>query len=377
MKPRKLLNFFAISAFLLVLSSGHAVYATGNDFTRADGEISGASFSLFRPENWNGDLVLLVHGSIPGEFEALASELVAGGFGVAFTALPPGSGEGSALKDITIATRVVEAQFTSHFGPPGQTYLFGFSRGGHNMSQLLETSPAKYSGMLSICGGNGGTQLQWDYFFTARILFDYYFPGVLPGTPERMPPLDLDTFLGTIAPDVITAISLNPLAAIEMASVDQYDLRYNDLEELVSGIVQSLAIHSIGVNDLLSAANGNPFDNTRINYTGTGDDVALNAGIVRLRADQPARQYLRVWYEPNGSVGSTPVLLLHTSRDPIVPESANNDKYEALVQSTGNEDFLVRRVVDRFGHCTFSPAEIASSFTDLIAWVEAGIRPIQ
>jgi hypothetical protein len=162
-----------------------------------------------------------------------------------------------------------------------------------------------------------------------------------------------------------------------MASVDQYDLRYNDLEELVSGIVQSLAIHSIGVNDLLSAANGNPFDNTLINYTGTGDDVASNAGIVRLRADQPARQYLRVWYEPNGSIGSSPVLLLHTSRDPIVPESANNDKYEALVQSTGNEDFLVRRVVDRFGHCTFSPAEIASSFTDLIAWVEAGIRPIQ
>jgi pimeloyl-ACP methyl ester carboxylesterase len=377
MKPRKLLNFFTISACLFALSSGHAVYADGNDFTRVDGEISGASFSLFRPENWNGDLVLLVHGSIPEEFEALASELVAGGFGVAFTALPPGSGEGSALKEITIATRMVEAQFTSHFGQPGQTYLFGSSRGAHNMSQLLETSPAKYSGMLSVCGGNGGTQLQWDHFFTARILFDYYFPGVLPGTPERMPALDPDTFLGTIAPDVITAISLNPLAAIEMASVDQYDLRYNDLEELVSGIVQSLAIHSIGVNDLLSAANGNPFDNTLINYTGTGDDVALNAGIVRLRADQPARQYLRVWYEPSGSIGSSPVLLLHTSRDPIVPESANNDKYEALVQSTGNEDFLVRRVVDRFGHCTFSPAEIASSFTDLIAWVEAGIRPIQ
>ena len=376
MKPRKLLNFCTVSACLFALSSGHAVYAGGNDFTRVDGEISGASFSLLRPRHWNGDLVLLVHGSIAEEFEELASELVSGGFGVAFTALPPGSGEGSALKEITIATRVVESQFSSHFGQSDQTYLFGFSRGAHNMSQLLETSPAKYSGMLSICGGNGGTQLQWDYFFTARILFDYYFPGVLPGTPDRMPALDLDTFLGTIAPDVIDAISLNPLAAIEMASVDQYELRYNDLEELVSGIVQSLAIHSIGVNDLLSAANGNPFDNTLMIYSGTGDDVALNAGIVRLRADQPARQYLRVWYEPNGSIGSTPVLLLHTSRDPIVPESANNDKYEALVQSTGNEDFLVRRVVDRFGHCTFGPAEIVSNFAALVSWVETGGTPL-
>lgn len=370
MEPRKLLNF-AIPACLFVLWSGPAACADGH-FTRVDGEIAGASFSLFGPENWNGDLVLLVHGSIPDQFEALAPGLVAGGYGVAFAALPAGSGEGSALKDMTLATRRVESRFTSHFGNPDRTYLFGFSRGAHNASQLLETAPAQYSGMLSICGGNGGSQLQWDYFFTARILFDYYYPGVLPGTPENMPALDLDAFVATVAPDIITAISGDPAAAIELASVDQYALRYDDFGELVSGILQSLAIHSIGVNDLLDAATGNPFDNSLVHYTGTGDDLALNAGIARLRADQQARQYLRVWYEPHGSIGSTPVLLLHTSRDPVVPESANNDKYEALVQGTGNEDFLIRRVVDRFGHCQLTPAEIGSSFAELVMWVEEG-----
>jgi pimeloyl-ACP methyl ester carboxylesterase len=375
MKRLKLLSLSALCACIFVLSPQQVAYANGVPFTRVDGEIAGTSFSLLKPVEWNNDLVLLIHGSITQEFEELASQLVGEGFGVAFATLRAGSGDGSALKEITVATRVAEAQFTSYFGNPDQTYLFGFSRGAHNMTQLLETSPARYSGMLSICGGNGGSQLQWDYFFTARILFDYFYPGVLPGSPDRMPAVDLDAFFGTIAPEVINAILLNPFAAIEMAAVDQYDLRYDDFEELTSGIVQSLAIHSIGVNDLLRAAKGIPFDNTLVTYTGTADDTALNAGIVRLSAEQPARQYLRVWYEPNGSIGSTPVLLLHTSRDPIVPEMANNDKYEALIQGTGNENFLVRRVVDRFGHCTFSPAEIATGFAELVAWVEAGKKP--
>lgn len=343
--------------------------------TRIDGEIAGAPYSLFRPDNWNEDLVLLVHGSISSEFEALAPGIAAQEFGVAFATLEPGLGEGSALKEITNSTRQVEAQFTARFGKPQKTYLLGFSRGAHNMVQLLETTPTNYDGMLSICGGNGGPQLAWDHFFTARVLFDHYFPGVLPGTSLAVPNLDLDDFFATVAPDVITGILMNPLAAAEMAAVDQYALEYDDFGELASGILQSLAIHSVGVNDLLQAAHGNPFDNVGVTYTGTGDDLTLNASVARLQADPPARRYLQAWYEPNGSIGGTPVLLVHTSRDPIVPESLHNDKFAELVNSAGSSDLLVRRVVDRFGHCTFSPEEIGASFADLVLWVEAGIKP--
>lgn len=350
-------------------------HSSDDGFTRIDGQKAGVDYSLLKPDNWNGDLVLLVHGSIPDVFEALTPGLVGEGFGVAFSELPPDLGEGSALKQITLSTRKIQALFGSSFGQPNQTFLFGFSRGAHNMTQLLETSPARYDGMLSICGGNGGTQLQWDYFFTARVLFDHYFPGVLPGNPLNMPPLDLDAFFTTVAPDIFFAILADPLAAVEMASVEQYGLRYNDFNELIDGIIQSLAIHSIGVNDLLNAAHGNPFDNTQVVYSGTADDQSLNQGVTRLNADPQARQYLRVWYEPSGSIGRTPALLLHTSRDPFVPELANNDKYEALVQSAGNGDYLVRRVVDRFGHCTFSELEIAGAFAELIFWAKTGVAP--
>jgi pimeloyl-ACP methyl ester carboxylesterase len=346
-----------------------------NEIARVDGHVANAPFTLLMPEVWNGNLVLLVHGSIPEEFEALGQGLAAAGFGVAFATLRAGLGGGAALKEITIHTRIAQAQFSSHFGQPDRTFLLGFSRGAHIMTHLLETAPAQYSGMLSICGGNGGAQLQWDYFFTARVLFDYYFPGVLPGTPLQMPPLDINGFMDTVAPDVIDAILANPAAAADMAEVDQYALQYDDFNELVSGILQSLVIHSTGVNDLISAAHGNPFDNTAVAYSGTSDDQALNRDVARLSAKPQARKYLQVWYEPDGTIAGVPVLLLHTSRDPIVPESGNNDKYEALVQAAGNETSLVRRVVDRFGHCSFTDEEIAGSFTDLVVWAVAGIKP--
>ncbi|HEX6386337.1 MAG TPA: alpha/beta hydrolase, partial [Anaerolineae bacterium] len=283
--------------------------------------------------------------------------------------------EGAALKEVTINTRIVQAQFTKHFGKPGRTYLYGFSRGAHNMTKLVETSPARYDGVFTVCGGNGGSQLQWDYFFTARVLFDYFFPGVLPGDVLNTPELDQERFFAEVAPIIADAIVANPSAAEEMAAVDQYDLQYNDFNELVSGIVQSLWPHTVGVNDLLLAARGNPFDNTQTVYTGTRDDEALNAGVARLSAEPQARNYLRVWYEPDGSIAGTPVLALHTTRDPVVPERPNNDKYETLVQSTGNADFFVRRRVERFGHCTFGGPELLGHFLDLVTWAETGVRP--
>jgi pimeloyl-ACP methyl ester carboxylesterase len=323
--------------------------------------------------------VLLVHGSYPEIGDALAQGLAAQGFGVAHSTLPGLAGEGTALQEITIKTRIVQAQFTSEFGSPERTYLFGFSRGAHNMTNLLETSLAHYDGMLSVCGGNGGSQLQWDYFFTARILFDYYYPDVWPGNalglPEGGPEL-LDGYLAQVAPRVASAIVANPGPAYQMAAVEQYGLSYNDFGELVSGIVQSLAIHTIGLNDLLQAANGNPFDNSETVYSGTAYDQALNAGVARLSADPQAQAYLRVWYGPTGAIAEMPVLLLHTTRDPMIPEQRNNEKYASLVQGTGNGDFLVRRTVEGFGHCPFSGEELLGiHFPALVTWVETGVPP--
>jgi hypothetical protein len=371
-----------LASALLPLPGSTSMIAQANEggFTRIDGEIRGYPYSLFRPNNWNGDLVLLVHGSLPEfydfHFEKLAPELAAQGFGVGFTSMgqETGSGEGAALKEVTLNTRLVQAQFTAQFEAPNRTYLYGFSRGATNITQLLETSPVHYDGVFSVCGGNGGAQVAWNYFLNARVLFDYYFPAVIPGDPLNSTVSDLDGFF-MLVPDIIAAIVTNPNAAIEMAGVDQYALVYSDFNELIGGIVESLAIPITSVNALIHDIGGNPFDNTGTTYTGSSNDAALNAGVARFTADQRATNYLRTWGKPNGSIGGTPYLVLHTSGDSIVHERFHNDYYQSLVQSTGNIDYFLRRVVDRTGHCTFSNEELAAHFSDLVNWVETGVKP--
>ncbi|MEJ2601956.1 MAG: hypothetical protein P8172_01450 [Gammaproteobacteria bacterium] len=364
------------SILILALAMLPVLSARG-DYLRVDGEHVGHTYSLLRPDgaDWNQKLVLLVHGSIPQVFESLAPVLLAEGFGVAFVTLADGTGEGAALKQTTLQTRFVQTRFAVEFAKPRETYLLAFSRGAHTMQKLLETSPVRYSGALSVCGGNGGSQLQWDYFFTARLLFDHYFPGVLPGTPTRLPEISVDEFLGVLAPKIAGAVFADLGKAQEMASVDQYALAYSGPFELAEGIVFSLAVHTIGVNGLIEAANGIPFDNRTVEYAGTGDDQALNAQIARIAGDQQAHRYLDVWYEPRGSTAGTPVLLLHTARDPGAPEALNNDRYSELVAGAGNQSYIERRVIDRFGHCVIDNAEVASALADLVGWAERGAIP--
>jgi pimeloyl-ACP methyl ester carboxylesterase len=317
--------------------------------------------------------VLLVHGSIPWLFEIFAQVLVDQGFGVAFTTITdiPGPAEGQALKEVTLNTRIVQNQFTANFGHPTRTYLYGFSRGAHNMTKLVETTPEHYDGVFVACGGS---PVAWNHFFTARVLFDYFYPGVLPGDPLRSPINDFDSYYLEIVPLIAAAIKHDSEPAEKMAEVDQYGIAYSSTDELINGIVDSLAVHTAGVNSLIAAAQGNPFDNTNTVYTGTSDDAALNAGVARIKADPQASNYLSTWIEPNGNLGGTPFLVLHTSRDWTTPERFN-DIYEALVESTGNGEYYHRRVIDRFGHCAFSFAELMGGFADLVNWVETGVKP--
>jgi hypothetical protein len=175
-------------------------------------------------------------------------------------------------------------------------------------------------------------------------------------------------------PLIVAAIEHDTEPAEKMARVEQFGIAYSSEDELIDGIVDSLVVHTAGVNSLIAAAHGNPFDNTNTVYTGTSDDTALNAGIARIKADPQASNYLRTWIEPNGDIGATPYLVLHTSRDWTTQERFN-DLYEALVNNTGNGEYYHRRVIDRFGHCAFTFEEVMGGFADLVNWVETGVKP--
>ena len=68
------------------------------------------------------------------------------------------------------------------------------------------------------------------------------------------------------------------------------------------------------------------------------------------------------------------MVMLSNSRDPVVP-GFHRAAYSGLVAAAGHSDLLVQRTVNRYGHCEFTDAEIASAFFDLVVWVEFGFKP--
>jgi pimeloyl-ACP methyl ester carboxylesterase len=77
--------------------------------------------------------------------------------------------------------------FTSKFGEPNRSFLIGHSLGAQVVQALAEMYPGQYNGALAMCGVLGGTRLQTDYIGHTRALFDYFYPGVLPGDVIEMP----------------------------------------------------------------------------------------------------------------------------------------------------------------------------------------------
>jgi pimeloyl-ACP methyl ester carboxylesterase len=355
---------------------------------------AGAPFALFRPAGWNGDLVLYAHGfvdpaapvalpdSAPVEvapwFVELRDTLLFAGFAVAYSAYAE---NGWAVENGAQLTDRLPKLFAAHFGKPRRTYIIGRSLGALIALRLVERARPWYSGALALCGPVGGGRLQTDYIAHTRVLFDFFFPGVIPGDVLNVPAgLDFSTLIG----DIVDAIQANPQAAVALASVDQVRLPFTNFPELVNSIVRVLAYHILGANDLLARTGGvSPFDNTAVTYTGLGPfDAVVNAGVGRFAAGDRALDFLVASYQPVGQL-RLPVLTLHTTLDPDVPvvhQSALGDIVAAANPAKRNgkppkRDWLAQQHYDRYGHCNFTPAEAASAFLGLVDWVESGARP--
>lgn len=373
---------FVVLAVLLLLPQHPAEASVdithGDGFTQVDGDFLGAKFRLVRPDDWNGDLVVLLHGLVPrnapltlppvghGVFDPISDGLLARGYGVAYSSYRV---NGYAVREGTTDSRLTQFIFSLFFGRPNDTYLAGFSMGTHIGQRLVEITPRKYAGFLAACAALGGSTIQIDYFSDARVLFDYFYPNVLPGDVLTS---DLDFFVDVV-PLVLDALITNPVPAIEMASV--LGIGWTNPEELVDGVISSLIGAGGGTMDMQDKARGNPYDNTGKVYSGSSNDDALNGGVGRFESDRRSERYLRRYYDPRGRLRHTEVLHLHNTRDPIVPLDLHQPVYQQLLEENGDAERYFVRTVDRYGHCNIQVDEFLTSLDDLVEWSNTGVRP--
>src|SRR5213592_3910105 len=308
--------FVVVPVLALVVSSGTAV-ATHSALAidEATGVINGAEYAMFVPPAWNGRLILYAHRfvdpdaaiALPDAAPAdvapwvvqLRETLLSAGYAVAYSSYAE---NGWAVKDGAARTHELRDLFSSRFGAPTHVYVMGRSLGGLITVFLAENFPGAYQGALALCGPLGGGRLETDYIGNVRVLFDFFFPGVIPGDVVHVPPMEYSPS-SPVVKAIVAAILAEPHTAIELASVDQIELPYRTLTELVLSIVRPLGYNIRGTNDILARTGGqSPYGNVNVWYTGLAlYDPVVNAGVGRFVAQPAGIRYLDDYYRPHGN----------------------------------------------------------------------------
>jgi pimeloyl-ACP methyl ester carboxylesterase len=332
----------------------------------------GALYRICFPSTWNGDLVLYAHGYVAPHHEiALPDDQVGGqsvsgtvtGLGYAF-ATTSYRANGLVAPEATEDLVELEAAVRRLYRPdPVRSVILGFSEGGLVATLAAERYPAIFDGALAGCGPIGNFRAQLDYIADFRVVFDYLFPGLIPGTALDVPESVRDRWDDVYIPAIVVALAANPASARELIAVTEAPVAGDDLRSIAETTIGLLWYNVFGSADAQQRLGGQPFDNSTRVYAGSSDDVALNAGVARFTANPTALAAL-ARFETSGSL-EVPLVTLHTTGDPIVPFSQAS-LYGAKVAPSGGSDLLTQITVERHGHCTFQAPEVLSAFTTLI-----------
>ena len=142
---------------------------------------------------WNGAVVVFAHGFVvPGAPLAVPlDQLTIGGafLPAAFNALGYGfaassySKNGLAIVQGVSDTRDLVQNILQPSLHPKRVYLIGASEGGLVAALSAEQLPQVYNVAGAACGPIGSFQGQVNYFGDFRVVFDYFFPGLIPTSP--------------------------------------------------------------------------------------------------------------------------------------------------------------------------------------------------
>lgn len=347
----------------------------------------GTKYHITMPEQWNGGLIVYAHGFIDAaepiglpvkdDIEPLRNMLVSNGWAVAYSSY---SRNGFAVREGVLDTHHLNHQFIQRFGQPDRTFLIGHSLGGAVCVNLAEFYPQQYDGVLTVAGMIGGSQAEIDYMANVRILWEFFYPEVLPGAIDEVPG-DVNLMDDIVIP-VVTAITIDPTGAGAIAMIDQTPIPWDSVNaaELVQSYATALGFWYRGYHDVIARTGKKGFyDNVGMIYTSPYLPApvmdGINAYAARFEGSNQAACYLWRNYEPSGNL-RIPHLALHNSRDPVTPVF-HQDFYADAVAENGNTDLLVQRISDRYGHTeTFMADEVFGAFEELVDWVDTGVAPL-
>jgi hypothetical protein len=255
--------------------------------------------------------------------------------------------------------------------PPGaQTYVAGVSEGGMVAALAAEEPAGDFQGVVAACGPVGDFQAQLNYFGDFRVLFDYFFPGVL-GPAWTDGPNYGARARAKVAADwsyyqtqVLAALKANPLATAQLLATSRAPVDPLDPSSIGETVIGVLWYNIFATDDARARLGGRPFDNDDRHYTGSFDDARLNARVKRFTAEPVALSTIATEFQTTGQL-QIPVVTDHTLLDPIV-KASQELAYAAKVFSAGQIARLSQLAVPRYGHCAFTVPELQLALATLV-----------
>jgi pimeloyl-ACP methyl ester carboxylesterase len=345
-----------------------------------------AGYRIEVPGNWNGKLVLWAHGfrgtglELTVDNHPLREFLVASGYAWAASSYSKNDYDpAQGAKDTHALTKL----FNGLVGRPGRTYITGASMGGHVTGIVAEQWPQSYDGAMPICGVLGDYEL-FDFFLDFNVsaqtlsgvgkTFPYgpdYLTSTVPATKAA---------LGPAFPFVLNASGQNFKSLVQLRSGGVRPLFEQGW--LFWNAVAGDFLFGLGVGDgTLPRQPGFVLQNSDVTYQFDTDPALspaenqFNNTVQRVTASPQGRRNNGIANVPptTGDL-RIPMLALHTLGDLFVPFHMEIE-YANRVKAKGWSHNLVQRATRDVGHCTFTPKELVQTFTDLVKWVEGGVKP--
>jgi len=349
----RLINVWLVLAACIGIGSLPALAAGLKPGTHA-GTLQGAAYRIDIPADWNGDLVMLMHGyqpvgapqTTPMKAADATPVFLEQGYAVAQSEY---ASQGWAVGDAIVDNDRLRRHFIRAFSRPAHTWIYGFSLGGLETVASLERYPHVYAGALVMCGVTVSTpELLSRAVVTPLVAFDALIPGVLPNLA---------------APDSPPFIPPAVFAKALQAHPEQAGLLEKRLQQTPETL-PSLALYYMVLRELEQRAGGMPVDNRKTLYHGFGDDAAFNRQVHRYAGSPAAMAYAQRNVTLTGRIDA-PLVMQWNAFDQTIP-SRFHPIYPDQVRAAGNGKLLTVLAPIGDGHCNFTDAQIAAAFRTLV-----------
>jgi pimeloyl-ACP methyl ester carboxylesterase len=346
---------------------------------------AGSHYLLAKPARWSGVLVVHAHGG-PALGEPKANRADADIQRWAITLAEGHAWAGSVFRQggfaVTTAaedTERVRRIFVDHVAKPQRTLLHGQSWGAMVATRAAELYPQSWEGILLTSGVVAGPTT-YDFRLDLRAIYQHLCQNhPRPDEPAYALSLGLPADSKLTAAELATRVNdclgvRKPAAQRSAEQIQKIKTIVDVLKIPENSIAGHLNWGTFTLRDVVTKSGGaSPFGNDTVQYRGSANDAALNAAVLRFKADPQASARFDADVNHRGRF-KVPVLTTHGIRDSTVFVEGS-DTLRLRMESAGNGARLVQTYVDSAEHSYLGDAIYPPLFEALLAWVNQGTKP--